>query len=141
MATVLPKRSTKLQSIDLTAMGAGTFTGDEVSIPMNANVISCQATFTRAGGGTTTDVFIQTSLDNGSTWIDIMQFALTTTTVTKISSVRPFIAMAANVTPTDGGLSDNTILDGLIGDRLRAKTVVVGSYTGASSLTLNVVVN
>ena len=141
MATVLPKRSTKLQSIDLTAMGAGTFTSDEVSIPYDADLLACQAVFTRAGGGTTTDVFIQTSLDNGSTWIDLVQWAFVTTTVTKISAVRSSIAMAANVTPTDGGLSDNTILDGLIGDRLRAKTVVVGTYTGASALALNVIIN
>jgi hypothetical protein len=121
MATVLPKRSTKLQAVDLTAMGAGTYTSDEVSIPYGADVLAVQAVFTRAGGGTTTDVFIQTSLDNGSTWIDIIQFALATTTVTKMSAVRSSIAMAANVTPTDGGLSDNSILDGLLGDRLRAR--------------------
>jgi hypothetical protein len=141
MATVLPKRSTKLQAVDLTAMGAGTFTSDEVSIPYGADLVACQAVFTRAGGGSTTDVYIQTSLDNGSTWIDIMQFALVTTTVTKMSAVRSSIAMAANVTPTDGGLSDNTILDGLLGDRLRAKTVIAGSYSGASSLSLNVIIN
>ena len=141
MATVLPKRSTKLQSIDLTAMGAGTYTSDEVSIPYGADLLACQAVFTRAGGGTTTDVFIQTSLDNGSTWIDIMQFALATTTVTKVSAVRSSIAMAANVTPTDGALTDNTILDALLGDRLRSKTVVVGAYTGASALALNVIIN
>ena len=141
MATVLPKRSTKLQAVDLTAMGAGTYTSDEVSIQYGADVLAVQAVFTRAGGGTTTDVFIQTSLDNGSTWIDIIQFALTTTTVTKVSAVRSSIALAANVTPTDGGLSDNSILDGLLGDRIRVKTVVVGSYTGASALTLNAIVN
>lgn len=141
MATVFPKRSTKLQSIDLTAKGAGTYTSDEVSIPYGVDLLACQATFTRAGGGTTCDVFIQTSLDNGSTWIDIIQFALATTTVTKISAVRSSIAMAANVTPTDGALTDNTILDGLLGDRIRAKTVVVGSYSGASALELNSIVN
>ena len=141
MATVLPKRSTKLQSIDLTAMGAGTFTSEEVSIPYGADLLAVQSVFVRAGGGTTTDVFIQTSLDNGSTWIDIMQFALATPTVTKMAAVRSSIAMAANVTPSDGALTDNTILDGLIGDRLRAKTVVVGTYSGASSLALNVIVN
>jgi len=138
---VFPKRSTKLQSLDLTAIGAGTYTSEGVSIPMAASVVAIQSVFVRAGGGTTTDVFIQTSLDNGSTWIDIAQFALATTTVTKVSAVRPYIAMAANVTPTDGALSDNTILDGLIGDRLRVKTVVVGAYSGASTLAVNVCIN
>jgi hypothetical protein len=138
---VYPKRSTVLQSLDLTAIGAGTYTSDGVSIPMAASVIACQATFARGGGGTTTDVFLQTSLDNGSTWVDIAQFALATTTVTKISALRPYIAMAANVTPTDGALSDNTILDGLIGDRLRVKTVVVGTYSGTSTLAVNICIN
>jgi hypothetical protein len=86
-------------------------------------------------------VFVQTSVDNGSTWIDIMQFAFATTTVTKISGVRPYIALAANVTPTDGALSDNTILDGVIGDRLRVKTVVVGTYSSTSTLDINVCIN
>jgi hypothetical protein len=138
---VFPLRSTVLQSLDLTAIGAGTYTSDGVSIPMAASVIACQAIFARGGGGTTTDVFLQTSLDNGSTWIDIAQFALATTTVTKVSAVRPYIAMAAGVTPSDGGLSDNTILDGLIGDRLRVKTVVVGTYSGTSTLAINICVN
>jgi hypothetical protein len=138
---VFPKRSTVLQSLNLTAIGAGTYTSEGVSIPMAASVVACQAIFVRGGGGTTTDVFIQTSLDNGSTWIDIAQFALVTTTVTKVSAVRPYIAMAANVTPTDGALTDNTILDGLIGDRLRVKTVVVGAYSGTSTLALNVCIN
>ena len=107
MATVLPKRSTKLQSIDLTAMGAGTFTSDEVSIPYGADLLACQAAFTRAGGGTTTDVFIQTSLDNGSTWIDIMQFALATTTATRISAVKSNSQFSSTLELVGGLLSAN----------------------------------
>ena len=141
MPTVYPKRSTSLEDLDLTAMGAGTYTSSTISIPLAASVIACQAVFVRGGGGTTTDVFLQTSLDNGSTWIDIAQFALATTTVTKVSAVRPYIATAANITPTDGALSDNTILDGLLGDRLRLKTVVVGTYSGTSTLNVNICIN
>ena len=108
---------------------------------MGATVILAQGVFVRGAGGTTCDVFVQTSLDNGATWIDIMQWAFVTTTVTKISGVRPYIALAANVTPTDGALSDNTILDGVIGDRLRVKTVVAGTYTGTSTLDVNICIN
>ena len=138
---VFPKRSTAIQTLNLTNTNAGTYISAEVSILMGASVIACQAVFVRGGGGTTTDVFLQTSLDNGSTWIDIAQFALATTTVTKVSAVRPYIALAANVTPTDGALSDNTILDGLIGDRLRVKTVGVGTYSGTSTLNVNICIN
>ena len=141
MATVLPKRSIKIQGLNLTALSAGTFSSDETSIPLGASVITIQSAFVRGSGGTSCDVFLQTSVDNGSTWIDIAQFAHTTTSVTKISSVRPYIAVAANITPTDGSLADNTILDGLIGDRLRVKTVVVGSYAGTSTLDVNLCIN
>lgn len=138
---VFPKRSTFIQSLSLTVTDAGTYPSAEMPVPMGASVITAQAAFARGSGGTTCDVFVQTSVDNGASWIDIMQFAFATTTVTKISSVRPYIAMAANVTPTDGSLSDNTILDGLIGDRLRVKTVVVGVYGGASTLDMNICIN
>ena len=138
---VHPLRSTGLQSLNLTNTTAGTYTSDAISIPMGASVIMTQAAFVRGAGGTTCDVFIQTSVDNGSTWIDIMQFAFATTTVTKMSGVRPYIALAANVTPTDGSLSDNTILDGCIGDRLRVKTVVVGTYSSTSTLDVNICIN
>jgi hypothetical protein len=138
---VYPKRSTFIQSLNLTNTTAGTYISSEVSIPLGASVILAQSVFVRGGGGTSCDVFVQTSVDNGSTWIDVMQFAFTTTTVTKISGVRPYIALAANVTPTDGALSDNTILDGLIGDRLRVKTVVVGTYSSTSTLDVNLCIN
>ena len=138
---VFPKRWTFLQSMNLTNTTAGTFPSAEISIPMGATVILAQAVFVRGGGGTTCDVFVQTSVDNGGSWIDVMQFAFATTTVTKISGVRPYIATAANITPTDGGLSDNTILDGVIGDRLRVKTVVVGTYSSTSTLDVNICIN
>lgn len=138
---VFPKRSTFLQSLNLTNTTAGTYPSAEISIPMGATVILAQGVFVRGGGGTTCDVFVQTSLDNGATWIDIMQWAFVTTTVTKISGVRPYIALAANVTPTDGALSDNTILDGVIGDRLRVKTVVAGTYSSTSTLDINICIN
>ena len=138
---VHPLRSTGLQSLNLTNTTAGTYTSDAISIPMGASVIMTQAAFVRGGGGTTCDVFIQTSVDNGTSWIDVMQFAFATTTVTKISGVRPYIALAANVTPSDGGQSENTLLDGCIGDRLRVKTVVVGTYSSTSTLDVNICIN
>lgn len=138
---VFPKRSTFLQSMNLSNTTAGTYPSAEISIPMGATVILAQAVFVRGGGGTTCDVFVQTSVDNGGSWIDVMQFAFATTTVTKISGVRPYIATAANITPSDGGLSDNTILDGVIGDRLRVKTVVVGTYSSTSTLDVNICIN
>lgn len=115
---------------------AGTYTSDVISGLANVAYLLIEAIFVRAAGGTSCKVYIQTSLDNGVTWIDIMCFAFTTTTITKISKVLAVTSLTANTTPTDLTLTDNTILDGVIGDQIRAKYVVVGTYTGESSLAI-----
>lgn len=137
----MSKRSQKLLTLDLTACGDGTYTGEEVPVRPGVLSLIAQAAFVRGAGGTTCDVFLQTSFDNGSTWADIGQWAFLTTTVTKLHGVRPSVALAANVTPTDGSLTDNTILDGALGDRVRVKAVVVGTYTGTSTLDVHMVQN
>jgi hypothetical protein len=104
------------------------------------NYLAVQATFVRVGGGTSADFFVQTTLDNGHTWIDIMEFSFATTTATKVSAVVTCIALAPAITPGDGALTVNTILTGLLGSQLRVKYTTVGTYTGASSITLTGVV-
>lgn len=83
-------------------------------------------------GGTSCDVYIQTSLDGGNSWIDIMQFhglAANKTTVNKIDIAT---AVAAAYVPTDGSLTADTIKDGIFGDRVRAKAVIVGPYAAST---------
>lgn len=99
-----------------------------------------QAKFLYGAGGTTVNAYVQTSIDGGASWIDIMQFAFTTAAATKISAVKAGIALAAVTVPGDGALTANTIVDGLLGDRLRLKYVSTGTYTGASSLEVTAVV-
>ncbi len=124
-----------------TLAAAGTYTGEVSLLPSGAKTLAIQTVFVRAAGGTTTKVYVQTSLDGGVTWVDIMQQAFATTTATKASAVKTDIAVAAGVTPSDGSMSDNTILDGVLGDRIRVKFIVAGTYTGASSVTVTGVVN
>jgi hypothetical protein len=114
---------------------------DPIAVPPDAVSLSVEAVFVRAGGGTTAKFWVQTSLDGGTTWVDIMCFAFTTTTASAINSVRTTTAVAANYTPTDGTLSDNTIKDGILGDRIRLKYTTVGTYTGASSIAISGVMN
>lgn len=119
-----------------TLAAASTYTGSDTAVPVGATALTIQSKFVRAAGGTTTKVYVQTSLDGGATWIDIMCHAFATTTATKISGIRTDVALAAAYAPTDASLADDTIKDGLIGDRIRVKYVVAGTYTGASSLTV-----
>lgn len=124
-----------------TLASATTYTGEVIHLPQGIKTLAVLSKFVRAAGGTTTDVFVQTSLDGGVTWIDIMNHAYATTTASKVSVVKTDIAVSAGATPGDAALTDNTILDGLLGDRIRVKYVVVGDYTGASSITVSAVVN
>ena len=103
--------------------------------PGSVRSLTVLADFVRAAGGTTTDVLVETSFDNGSTWVEIMQFAFLVTTDRKLSSVRRDIAVAGGIDP-DGALADDAILDGVIGDRIRAVLTTTGTYSGASSITL-----
>ena len=123
-----------------TIPAAGTVTTTPVTGLAGARNIAAQAKFLYGAGGTSVKAYLQTSLDAGVTWIDIACFAFTTSAATKVSALQTAIALAAAVTPTDGSLSDNTILNGLFGDRVRLKYIVVGTYTGASSLQVDLVV-
>lgn len=98
--------------------------------PGAAKYLVAQADFTRDSGGTSVNVYVQTSVDGEVTWADVMNFSLATTSVRKVSAVKTSTALAANVTPSDGALTANTILSGLLGTKVRVKYVVVGSYVG-----------
>ncbi len=124
-----------------TLAAAGTFIGEMYRLPFGTKSLSLLSKFVRAAGGTSTKVYLQTSLDVGVTWVDIACHAFLITTATKATAVKNNIATAAAVTPADGALADDTILDGLIGDRIRVKYIVAGTYSGASSITVSAVPN
>ena len=66
-----------------------------------ASYLCVEAVFLYGSGGTTVNAYIQTSLDNGLSWVDIMNFSFTTSAATKISAVVATTALAPAVTPTD----------------------------------------
>ncbi len=103
--------------------------------------LSVEANFVYGSDGTTVKVWIQTSLDGGANWIDIMSFAFTTTSLRKIHTVvmPAVVATRTNVTPGDAALTDNTILDGILGDRIRAKVTTTGTYATSTTLDVNMV--
>jgi len=100
--------------------------------------LSVEANLTYGADGTTIKVWIQTSLDGGSNWIDIMNFAFTTASGRKVSTVK-IAAGATAVVPTDGTSGDNGIVDGILGDRIRAKVTTTGTYSGSTTLEVNAV--
>lgn len=97
--------------------------------------LSAQAIFLYGAGGTTCKTWVQTSLDGGVTWIDVISMAFTTAALTKVASVNTAITVgAAPIAPADGTLADNTLVQGVLGDRIRVKLLTTGTYTGATSI-------
>ena len=103
--------------------------------------LSVEANFVHGSAGTTVDVWLQTSLDGGSNWIDIAQFAFLTTSLRTVHTIvlPAVVANRTNVTPLDGTLGDNLIQDGILGDMIQAKLTTTGTYAGGTTLNVNFV--
>jgi hypothetical protein len=113
-------------------------TVDYGNIPEETNGITVQCAFVRGGGGTTAKAYVQTTLDGGTTWIDIASFSFTTSSLTNVYNLTANTPKTTAVVPTDGTLTANTVVDGLIGTKLRAKYVTTGTYTGTTTLKIDV---
>ena len=99
------------------------------------NYLVVTGVFLYGAGGTDAIARVQTSIDGGLSWIDVVSLGFTTSALTKVSAVTTKIAPATQAaTYTDGTLTVNTIIQGVLGDRLRVKYVTTGTYTGATSL-------
>lgn len=115
---------------------AGTYTSDSFETSDYAYLLA-QFKLASPTGGTTIKAYLQTSVDGEATWIDIICFAFGNSAETKISKVQATNALTANTTPSDGALTDDTVLDGVIGDQCRVKYVVAGTFS-AGTITLAV---
>lgn len=107
----------------------------------SADQIVVSSIFDYGSGGTTAKAWLQTSLDNGTTWVDIASHAFTTADLTKVSVLSPGIAPASQAfAPGDGALADNTVVNGVVGDRVRVKVITTGTYGGSTTLNVHVTV-
>ncbi len=109
--------------------------------PRSVRSAVLQSDFDYGANGTTVKVYLQTSLDGGDKWVDVAVHAFATTDLRKVSAVSRNVARA-EVVATDGTLSDDTELDGVLGDRIRIKYIVVaGSAYTSTTLRVDVVLH
>lgn len=115
---------------------AGTFLGPEVPVPAQGQALAFESKFVYGAGGTSVNVYLQSSLDGGTTWTDIANSSFATATASKAGAVSREgpAAGTPGATPTDGSIAADSVISGVLGDRVRAKVVVVGTYTGSSLL-------
>ena len=105
-----------------------------------ALALALQLRFAYGSGGTSVKAYVQTSFDQGQTWVDIACATFAQVSATKIYNLSALTPKTTAVTPTDGALSDDTAVDGLIGDRLRVKVTSEGTYAGNTSLSVRAAV-
>jgi len=119
---------------NLAGVGAGTYTTPTLELQDElADRLSFQLTFGAAGGGTSIDTYVQTSLDGGTTWADAIHFPQNTTTAARsVAGLSAVSSGAAPTAATDGTQTVNTINQGVFGQHWRVKYTVVGGYTSGS---------
>ena len=94
--------------------------------------------FKYGSGGTKVQAYFQTSLDGGQTPIDLYCVEATTASKARARRLKPD---GVENTPTDGALSDDSVATGIVlGDCLRVKYVVTGTYAGSTLLSVRAVV-
>lgn len=121
---------------DFTIAGAATQAGTAVINLGGALAVTLEARLAVGAGGETVKAYIQTSLDQGATWTDVACLAFTTSSARKVANLSGLTPRTTPATPTSGTLTDDTCLDGVLGDRLRAVVVSTGTYTGSTVLSL-----
>ncbi len=90
--------------------------------------VTLEASFGYGSGGATGSVTVQTSFD-GTLWRDIARFDFTTATATKVANLSGLLSKAVTAY---AALGSEGVLDGVLGDRLRAVVTTTGTYVGTT---------
>ncbi len=131
---------------DISITTADTYVGTPVTGLAGALAATVQLRFEYGSGGTDARVFVQTSLDQGSTFFDlacVLFGTVSETAILNFSGLTPSLFVnspASPLAPTDGAISDNTAVDGVIGDRFRIKVVSTGTYATQTLLSSRITV-
>jgi hypothetical protein len=125
-----------IQSLgDFAITTAGTQIGDWTETDLSGLLaMAAQIRLAYGSGGTNVKAYLQTSLDEGTTAIDIacvVFLAVSENAALNFSALTP---KTTQVTPTDGAIADDTAIDGILGDRFRLKVVSTGTYAGSTVL-------
>jgi hypothetical protein len=100
-----------------------------------ALAVMLEANFNYGSGGDTLKVMVETSADQGTTWIEVARFAFATASAQKVVNLSGLTPVAVYA---PGSLSDDAVKDGILGDRFRARILkgAGAAYAGNTSLSL-----
>lgn len=87
--------------------------------------VTITATLAVGTAGSSVAAVIQTSLDDGNTWLDVARFDFTTASATKVANLNGLLSKAVTAY---AALASEGVLDGVLGSRLRCVVTSVGTY-------------
>ena len=95
-----------------------------------------EANFTYGSGGDTLKVIVETTPDQGTTWIEVARFAFALASAQKVANLSGLTPVTTVYAPA--ALSDDTVKDGILGDRFRARILkgAGAAYAGNTSLAI-----
>ena len=94
--------------------------------------LSCQVRFAYGSGGTKTNIYLQTSLDQGQSWFDIANLAFATSGALEAINLSGLNSVTTPTALVSISLPDNTSFNGPLGDQIRAVAVSTGTYSGGT---------
>lgn len=109
---------------------------DAIVLPKAPKALVVQFNFTYGSSGTTVLAHLETSLDNGTTWIEIAEAAFTTASARKgynLSALTPVTTVYDMTT----ALASNASKDGILGDQFRVKLTTTGTYAGSTTIAVS----
>ncbi|MER9306784.1 hypothetical protein [Mesorhizobium sp. M0496] len=124
---------------DFAITAAGTQVGEWITDLDGMHSALLQLRLAYGSGGTTIRAYLQTSLDGGTTAVDMACVLFGTASETAILNFSALTPKLTQVAPTDGTLADDTAIDAIIGTMLRLKLVSTGVYAGQTLLSARVV--
>jgi hypothetical protein len=126
------KRSIRLLTEKSITTALTDYLGPEVFVPNGIQSIVAQGNFVYGSGGTSLDAYLQTTVDNGETWIDIANWNFTTSSARVIHVIGMAYPQVEAYTALDGSIAANTIKDGILGSLLRVKLTTTGTYAATT---------
>ncbi len=124
---------------DFAVTTPATQVGEAITGLDGAVALTFQVRMAYGSSGTNARVFIQASADQSTTWFDVACVLLGTASETVLRNLSGLTPTAA-ISPGDGELADDTVVDGIFGDRYRAKLVSNGTYSGQTTVSVRIVV-
>jgi len=98
------------------------------------NSATVAVNFNWGSGGTSLDVYVETTLDQGTTWVQVAHAHFTTASAQKLFNLSAETDQVDAFTPA--ALANDKGQWGIFGDRWRARIITVGTYGGNTSLSV-----